>query len=164
MTLIRILSCLTFLITAATAAPKNITDYFLAIPNQAFTEGSPAELLKIIKRGEDGSVLDTKNGYMRLSGDGAQVSLQVALFRFADKSPLLAVAWGNLEEPDFTHVTFFRERGGRMEKADRSILPAIDSGSHRFELPRLGRTVIIRNAGGEILLKYTWDGTQFRKE
>lgn len=155
----RILSALAALVVTASAAPKTIADYFLAIPHQVFTEGSPAELLKIIKRGENGSVLDSKNGYMRLAGDGAQVSLQIALFRFEDKSPLLAIAWGELEESDFTHVTLFREKEGKMIAADRSILPVPDSPKHRFELPRHGRTVIIRNA--KVLSKWTWDGKRF---
>jgi len=51
---------------------------------------------------------------MRLTGDGAQVSLQIALFRFEDKTPLLAISWGDLEKPDFTHVSFFTEKEGRM--------------------------------------------------
>lgn len=162
MNLLRIFFALVALVVTASAAPKTIDEYFLAIPHQVFTEGSPAEILKIIKRGESGSLLDSKNGYMRLAGDGAQVSLQVALFRFEDKSPLLAIAWGDLEEPDFTHVTLFLEKEGKMISADRSILPVADSPDHRFELPRYGRTVIIRN--GKVLSKWTWDGKRFVKE
>lgn len=164
MNLLRIFLILALFTMTASAAPKGVADYFLGIPSQDFTEGSPAELLAIIKRGEGRSLLDTKRGYMRLSGDGAQVSLQIALFRYADKSPLLAISYGILEEPDFTHVSFFTEKNGKMILADRTILPVPDSDENRFELPHHGRTIIIRDARGKILSQWTWDGRAFMKE
>lgn len=162
--LLSTLACITVLIASGSAATQSIVEYFLAIPRQTFTEGSPDELLAIIKRGESGSFIDSKNGFMRLTGDGAQVSLQIALFRYDDKSPLLAVAWGELEQPDFTHLTFFHEKDGKMVVADRTILPVADSTKHRFELPRHGRTVTVRDAKSKVLSKWTWDGKHFQKE
>lgn len=164
MKLVRILSLFTLLTLAVSAAPKSIADYFSGIPPQDFTEGTPTQLLAIIKRGEGKNLLDAKNGYMRLEGDGAQVSLQIVLFRFADKEPLLAVAYGILEEPEFTHVSFFTEKNGKMILANRAILPVPDSKERRFELPRFGRTITVRDPKGAPLSKYTWDGERFRNE
>jgi hypothetical protein len=115
----------------------------------------------MMKRGDGNSLVDTKNGYMRLEGDGAQVSLQIALFRYSDKSPLLAVSWGNLEEADFTHLTFFVEKNGKMVVVDRHIFPHPDSDEHVFELPRYGRTVTVRNVKNAIISKYEWTGEKF---
>ena len=98
---------------------QSVADYFSRIPTQSFTEGAPQQLVNLAKNGQ--GFVDRKNGFLRLDDDGAQVSLQVALFRFEDKSPLLIVAWGNLEEPDFTHLTIFREAGGKMVKANRNL-------------------------------------------
>ena len=164
MKLVAIISCLVFLNLNASAATKNVEECFLGIPDQTFTEGDPAELLEIIKRGDDGSILNAKNGYMRLSGDGAQVSLQIALFRFVDKTPLLVIAWGNLEEPDFTHLSFFRESNGKMIPEPRAILSVGDSEKHRFELPRFGRTILVKNPEGKTLSKHTWDGRKFSND
>jgi len=141
------------------ANAQSISDYFSRIPSQSFTEGTPGQLVNLAKNGQ--GFVDPRNGFLRLDGDGAQVSLQVALFRFEDKSPLLIVAWGNLEEPDFTHLTLFREKGGKMVKANRNILPAADSEGHRFELPRHGRTILIRNPAGRVISKWTWNGSEF---
>ncbi|MFT4176015.1 MAG: hypothetical protein QM627_05110 [Luteolibacter sp.] len=152
-----IFGCLLSFITPVSA--QDVAQYFSRIPRQVFTEGTTRELVKLA-RGDQG-VVDTKNGYFRLDGDGAQVSLQVALFRFTDRSPLLVVAWGELEEPDFTHVTLFRETGGKMVVADRKILPVADSPGLRFELPRHGRTVIVRDAAGKTVSKWTWSGEEF---
>ncbi len=146
----------------AAIGASTVTDYFLRIPLQGFTEGSPQELVKIMQRGN--GLIDTKNGYFRLEGDGAQVSLQGALFRHEDKSPLLVVAWGHLEEADFTHLTLFKELDGKMVVANRKIFPVADSDDLRFELPRQGRTVIVRNAAGKEVSRWTWVKDAFVRE
>jgi hypothetical protein len=158
-----LLVALALLPLAAKAAPT-ITDYFLRIPHQGFTEGTPQQLVQIMQRGEGRGLIDTKNGYFRMEGDGAQVSLQGALFRHEDKSPLLVVAWGNLEEPDFTHLTIFKEVKGKMVVANRKIFPVADSDTLRFELPRHGRTVIVRNAAGKEVSRWTWVKDSFVQE
>ena len=158
------LACAAIAMLSSFAAAETVADYFLDLPRQVFHEGTPAELLAIMKRGEGESVVDTKNGFLKLEGDGAQVSLQVALFRYEDKRPLIAVAWGELEEPDFTHLTLFEEKEGKLVVARRGIFPVADSPKLRFELPREGRTVIVRDAAGTTVSKWTWKGDKFAKE
>lgn len=158
------LACLMVATVRSPAASETVVDYFLALPQQVFHEATPGELLDIMKRGEGESIVDAENGFLRLEGDGAQVSLQVALFRYEDKRPLLVVAWGELEEPEFTHLTFFEEKDGKMAVARRGIFPVADSSEVRFELPREGRTVIVRDATGSIVSKWMWKGDKFVKE
>ena len=141
------------------ASSQTISDYFSRIPHQVFCEAKPAELLKLAQKGQ--GVVDTKNGYVRLDGDGAQVSLQIALFRYKDQNPLLVVAWGDLEEKDFTHLTIFQEQNGKMKVADRKLFPINDSKKLSFELPRQGRTIIVRKHSGEVSSRWTWNGTSF---
>lgn len=143
-------------------AAQDVAQYFSRLPRQGFTEAPPPELLKLARGGQ--GVIDIKNGYFHLDGDGIQVSLTVALFRFTDRSPLLVVAWGDLEEPDFTHLTLFLESEGKMVVADRTTFPVADSSRRRFELPRHGRTVMVRDAAGNPVSKWTWDGTEFLKQ
>jgi len=155
-----IIPCLT-LIFVGIAGADTITEYFKRIPRQEFTEGTPVQLVDYAKDGQ--GLIDIKNGYFSLEGDGAQVSLQVALFRYENKEPLLVVAWGFLEEEDFTNLTIFQENGGKMVVADRKIFPVANSEEVIFELPRHGRTVIVKNSAGAVLSKWTWDGAAFRK-
>jgi len=77
---------------------------------------------------------------------------------------LIVVAWGELEEPDFTHLTLFEEKDGKLVVARRGIFPVADSAKLRFELPREGRTVIVRDATGTPLSKWTWKGDKFAEE
>lgn len=150
-----ILLSLLFVVVAPAA---DVTGCFLKVPHQPFLEGTPAKLLEIAGDQREG-VIDKPNGYVFVPGDGAQVSLQIVLFRHRDKSPLLAIAWGNLEEEDFTHLTLFREEAGKMVVAERAIFPVADSADVRFELPRHGRTVIVKTPAG--VEKWTWDGAKF---
>ena len=110
---------------------------------------------------------------MSVSGDGAQPSFELALFRYRDGRPLLAIYSGELEGDDSVALEFF-ELGadGKMHKASRQIFPIGDqwsSGEHdrkyedfRFELPRRGRTILVRSAKSKkVLHKVTWTGEKF---
>ena len=49
-----------------------------------------------------------------------------------------------------------------MHEVKRSIFPITDEKGYLFELPRKGRTVIVRaEKGGKLKAKYTWDGGKF---
>jgi hypothetical protein len=55
---------------------------------------------------------------------------------------------------------------GKMHKGPRSIVPVPDADTEkanwRFELPRHGRTIRVRNQkSGKILRKFTWNGEKF---
>jgi hypothetical protein len=107
---------------------------------------------------------------MRCTGDGAQPNFEIALFRYRGGRPLLALCQGELEGADSLFLDFF-EMGsdGKMHKARRPIFPADDAGSDqgdwRFELPRQGRTVLLRNQkSGKVLRKFTWNGEKFVEE
>jgi hypothetical protein len=153
----------TLLLTAilqASAAEKGIADYFRELPSQEFTEVAPSDLM----RSGPNRLIDSRNGYMFLKGDGAQVSLEIALFLYPNRQPLLAVAWGTYMEEDFTHLSFFTEREGEMVSVNRGIFPVSDSGDLRFELPRKGLTVVIRDASGKVLSQWTWNHTRFTED
>jgi hypothetical protein len=109
---------------------------------------------------------------MHCDGDGAQPSFEVALFRYRDGRPLLAVCSAELEADDsasaYVDLSFF-ELGadGKMQETKPSIFPIADSENDRlkFELPREGRTIVVRaRKSGKILHKVTWNGEKFQKD
>jgi hypothetical protein len=54
-----------------------------------------------------------------------------------------------------------------MREIKRSIFPVADSKDNRwnFDLPREGRTVVVRvRKTGKVLHKLTWDGEKFQEE
>jgi hypothetical protein len=158
----RLVLCL--FLTTGSAFSQGIVEYFKALPPSGFLEGTTAQLLDIMKRAEGKSFIDTKNGYMYLEGDGAQVSLQVALFRFDDKTPLLVVAHGELEEESFTKLSFFTEVKKKMVPMERSIFPVANGPKRKFTLPHKGRTIIVSHASGKEESRWTWEDEAFVKE
>jgi hypothetical protein len=160
----------------------SIIDYFLLLPAKDF-EAPLAAWLNSMRTDAvfflcDATPhnIDEQNGYMRCAGDGAQPEFEVALFRYRDGRPLLALCCGELEGPDSTQLQFF-ELGsdGKMQQISRSILPSPDMKNDpelgyekegaRFELPRKGRTILVRaQKGGKILHRFTWNGEAFQNE
>jgi hypothetical protein len=147
-----------------------VVDYFLLLPRDYF-EGSPAGWLSFLRQPKCG-VVDIANGYISCTGDGAQPEFEVALFRYRDsaRAGLLAVCQGELEGPDSVYLDFF-ELGsdGKMKKLRRSIFPVADAGNDkgdwRFQLPREGKTVLVRHQrGGKTLRKLTWNREKFQDE
>ena len=147
----------------------SIVDYYLLLPKDTF-ETPPRQWLHNAK-------VDKENGYMDVSGDGAQPSFDVALFRYRDGRPLLAVCEGELEGDDRVIINFYRlGADGRMEKASRRIFPIEDRWSERadepdlsrnwyFELPRHERTVLVRSLKTKkVLHRVTWNGEKFGEE
>ena len=161
--------CLPLTLRAADERKMTVVDYFLRLPDKTL-EAPPRAWLG------NAQVIDKQNGYISIAGDGAQPSFQVALFRYRDGRPLLALCSGELEGDDSVTLEFF-ELGsdGKMHKASRRIFPIGDrwsSGEYeskyedfRFELPRHGRTVLVRSAKTKkVLHKVTWNGEKFVEE
>ena len=153
---------------AADKEKLTVVDYFLLLPEKTFEAPAKAWL--------QNAEIDKQNGYMEVSGNGAQPSFQIALFRYRDSRPLLAIYSGALEGDDSVALEFYQlGTDGKMHKAPRKIFPIGDQGSSgeyeakcedfRFELPRRGRTILVRSAKSKkILHKVMWNGEQFRKE
>lgn len=150
--------------TPAVLGGQGVVEYFLDLPADApFLEGTTAELIKQMKEKSGRSFIDTKNGYMFLEGDGGQRSLQIVLFRYRDKRPLLAVAWGDAEEAPFTDLLFYTKSGKKMVPVKRSIFPVAAAKNRRFILPREGRTVKVTSSSGRGESSWIWDGEAFQQ-
>ena len=108
-----------------------VVDCFLSLPTDTF-EGPPAEWLKFIKQPAGGGAIDIANGYLSCTGDGAQPPFEVALFRFSDGRPLLAVCSGELEGQDSLFLVFYElGRDNQMRVASRKIFPIQDRGNRQ---------------------------------
>ena len=146
------------------AAKDTISDYFQRLAAPSFLEVPASQLLRHTK-GNKLDVVDTKNGFLFIQGDGAQVSLEAALFRYSDGHPLIAVSYGELEVADFINIEFFLEKDGKIIPARQIAFPfPTNGGKLRFDLPRVGRTIIVKNPQGKTVAKITWNGASFVKE
>jgi hypothetical protein len=143
---------------------RTLEDYFKMLP-EGVLEGEPARMWAWAKT-MPGTVLDVANGYLRSEGDGAQGDFEVALFRHADDRPLLAICQGEPGETDFWYLHFYElGEGGKLKEANRKLLPLGNEPRRKFELPRQGRTIVVRDTRSQkVLSRWTWDGGRFVRE
>jgi hypothetical protein len=156
-------------IRAADEKKMTVVEYYLLLPEKTFEAPARSWL-------QNATVIDKQNGYMRITGDGAQPNFEVALFRYRDGRPLVAICQGELEGDDRVGLEFFDlSPDGKMRQTSREIFPIGDqwsSGDYdkryedfRFELPRHGRTVVVRSAKTKkVLHRVTWNGEKFVRE
>ncbi len=149
---------------AAEAKRQTIGDYFVQLPGSTF-ETPAKDWLKFLRQPKSG-VYDVANGYLSCTGDGAQAPFEAALFRYKDDRPLLAVCQGELEGRNSKFLAFYEQQSdGRMLEVPRTIFPIANEQGYVFELPRKGRTIIVRTEkGGKLKAKYTWNGEKFVEE
>jgi len=149
---------------AADAKRLTIGDYFVRLPGGTF-EAPAKDWLKFLHQPKSG-VYDAANGYLSCTSDGAQAPFEAALFRYKDDRPLLAVCQGELEGKNSKYLAFYEAASdGRMLEVPRTIFPIANEKGYVFELPRKGRTIVVRTEkGGKLKGKYTWDGEKFVEE
>jgi hypothetical protein len=143
----------------------SIVDYFLLLPPDTFEGASPSSWLTFLKQPGSGSI-DTADGYMNCTGDGAQPEFELALFRFTDGRPLLAMSTGELEGRNSMFLVFYElGKDNRMHVASRKIFPIRDGDNWQFILPKKGRIITLKNAKtGKVLSQFEWNGSTFEKK
>jgi hypothetical protein len=143
----------------------SVVDYFVLLPPDTFEGASPSSWLSFIKQPGAGSI-DSANGYMSCTGDGAQPEFAVVLFRFSDGRPLLAMSTGELEGRDSMFLVFYQlGTDNRMHKASRGIFPIGDGGNRQFVLPKQGRTITVKNSQtAKVLSQFEWNGATFQRK
>ncbi len=122
--------CLGLSLRAADERKMTVVDYFLRLPDKTL-EAPPRAWLG------NAQVIDKQNGYISITGDGAQPSFQVALFRYRDGRPLPRVCSGELEGDNSVTLDFF-ELGadGKMHKVSRRVFSIGDRWSNGTDEPQ----------------------------
>jgi len=152
--------------------PPSVVDYMLLLPSDTF-EGPAASWLYVMRA--NGNTIDKKNGYMSCPGDGAQPEFELALFRYRDGRPLLALCSGELEGEDSVSLRFYElGANGKMQPIDHWMFPIPDVSYNpetastktnwKFKVPHTGKTITIESPKGmKTLYKLTWNGERFEK-
>lgn len=161
-----------------TASRRTVADYFLAIPPQDLGLGSgisPAErqeLLNQAQQGQNGSVYDPNNGYLKVIVPNNETcnTYTIAIFSRPNASPLVAVNQSctvgdavKILDPDqnWSDVT------ATVLPADLSIDPDL-SDMTVVILPQFGRTIEVYREDGNnqrsLVGRYTFDGDRFVAE
>ena len=121
---------------AKPAPPKTVLDYFLLLPKQSYfaLPLSGAERRAYLK--DKRAVVDLKNDYILFPGDGAQGTLEFALFRF--KGRVTVVIRDDFEEG---RLDFLRYENGRWKDVTKAMMPTPYNARYDYHVPRRGTTI-----------------------
>ena len=127
--------------------PKTVRDFFMSLPEQYFSldcclykrtyRQAKIEYLKRYLMVED-----TPNGFMSGGGDAAQEGFEMALFKRADGSYLVALyTYGEGGIEDTPWCKFLDYSKGKWTDVSRRVVPDYSKEKYEYKLPRRGTTI-----------------------
>jgi hypothetical protein len=144
---------------ARSKAPRTVVDFYLLLPGSYF-EIDRRSLLDP----KYGAIVDIKNGYLRTWHDGAQVQLNVCLFRRPDRSYLVAVSgnYGDLSASWAPFLCFYVYQSGHLVDVTKATQPAGFDENLEYDLPRYGTTITGFNEAGKRIHHLVWRNGRFQ--
>ncbi len=128
------------IVEAKVAAPKTVLDYFLLLPARGrFATETPKNQRRAWLREKSSDlkpVVDIKNDYILAPGDGAQGTIQFALFRY--KGRVLVVMRDDFEDGT---LDFLRYENGRWKDVTKQMMPVPYNVHYDYHVPRWGTTI-----------------------
>ncbi len=109
----------------------------------------------------NGAVVDIKNGYIHAAGDGAQTPIYVCLFKRQHGLPLVAVKSYEPDTREYTHLDFYEYKNGALVEVEKGVLPVKVNENFKYEMPRYGSTIEVRDQHGRKLYSLNWSGQRF---
>lgn len=134
-----------------------VVDYFHAL---GFFEDPARDNSRMLNEAL-GAVVDIPNGYLYAVGDGAQGPLWVCVFRRTDRSHLVAVMSRSPDTDAYTDLRFYRAAGDGYAEVTESVLPEPVRGGWKYDLPRYGTTIRVRDEHGRPHHDLAWTGERF---
>jgi hypothetical protein len=145
---------------AQSSSPRTVLDYYLLLPERYF-EANKEQRVKWMLDPTRGAVVDIKNGYLYAPGDGAQTAIYVCLFKRLHGLPLIAVKSHDPDSQGYTHLDFYEHKNGALVEVKKGVLPVKVNENFKYEMPRYGRTIEVRDQRGRKLYSLNWSGRRF---
>jgi hypothetical protein len=142
---------------ATTTKPVTVVDYYMLLPQDYFEV--PASSRKNLIDASGGGFVDKANGFLFAQGDGAQPSLDVALFKRKDGNYIVAVHSDATEETD-GFLDFYTWNGTKLVGV-ANLLPKPFDPKFTYKIPRRGTTISVSSVKGSKRYSYRWNGTKF---
>jgi hypothetical protein len=149
------------LITAAPPAVAQrltVLDYFRLV--DVFEDPAVTHDWMIDPR--NGGVVDIPNGYLYAAGDGAQEPVWICVFRDRAGEQVIGVKMESADDQAYTtRLSFHRYRDGRLVEVTALVLPEPVNADWRYEMPRYGTTIHVRDRAGRPLHDLAWNRERF---
>lgn len=140
--------------------PRTVVDYYLLLPHRYFDIDRRSLLSP-----KYGGIVDINNGYLHTWSDGAQVQLDVCLFKRTDHSYLVAISgnYGNDAPGDWgPFLDLYAYRKGCLVDVTKAALPQGFNENLEYELPRYGTTIHGVSMAGDPICDLIWKGGRFQ--
>ena len=148
-------------LNAETPAQKQtVLDYFMRLPDKYFEVTQQGRKDLVSK--ENRAIVDVPQGYLRAPGDGAQPTLEVALFKQSSGGYLVGVCHNRDDEND-GFLDFYVEKNGKLVEKN-GMLPIKYNAGLIYTLPRHGTTISVNSSSGKTSYKLAWNGSRFEKK
>jgi hypothetical protein len=152
------------------AKPKTVLDYFLLLPYEPFFheigESQSARKKWLYEKGV-GNIIDIKNDYIRMSGDAAQPTMYMALFRYHGRVLVGVYEYGE-GGVEMASLHFMRYENGRWKDVTKAMLPVSYNDHYFYRLPRYGTTIRVTRGdpigedGGKKVYDLVWIKGRFK--
>ncbi len=148
-------------ISAQTSGPRTVLDYYKILPDKFF-EADRKQRLDWMLDPKRGAIVDSKNGYLYAPGDGAQTDIYLSLFKKRSREYVVGVKYYAPDTQDFTYLEFYVYQNGSWTEVTKSVVPVKISDQLKYELPRRGTSVSVKDKRGRQLYYLVWSGEKFR--
>jgi hypothetical protein len=145
---------------AQPTVPKTILDYYLLLPDKYF-EANKEQRVKWMLDPHRGAVVDIANGYIYAPGDGAQTGLYVCLFKRTRGRAVVAVKSHPSDTHEYTDLHFYEYRNGALTEVTETVLPVKVNEHLKYNLPRYGKAIGVRDRRGKKMYSLVWSGQRF---
>jgi hypothetical protein len=137
--------------------PQSLIDDFLNAPLD-YLPATRLERWEMIKPESPRLlVMDTRNGYARIAGDGGLPGYELGLFRDQDQGYVFAL---QTQWTQGQTTVFLKREANRWVDVSRNILPDYEE-DKAYEIPHVGRDLKLLGADGRVEKIYRWNGQRF---
>lgn len=109
-----------------------------------------------------GAIVDLRNGFLFAPGDGAQTDIYLSLFKRRDARYVIALKYYASNSQDFSYLECYIYQAGSWADVTKSVIPVNLSDELKYELPRYGKVIRVRDKKGKRLYDLVWRGQKFR--
>ncbi|MBX7174413.1 MAG: hypothetical protein K1X72_25800 [Pyrinomonadaceae bacterium] len=167
--------------TIASAQPKTVTDYYLAMPSNLYNFNQVKDKVALIKdRKKNIKIEDIKNGYLRIESNDWEGFGEVALFKKGDGSYIIGQTEVGCGPICTGSVDFWTYQAGTWTNVTKQVLTFSKADLNKifaerhveeseraayFELPRVGRKMKLKlgegGEGDDVLAEFDWNSVRF---
>ena len=139
-------------------ARRTVLDYFRLLPME--TGIFEVENREALLKKDWPHIVDVRNDYLQVTGDGAQRSFQIAVFRHHGRD-LVAVSSTDGTDYDFD---LWRDENKMWRNVTKSLSPVANRFDLHFVLPRSGTSIKVYKANGSHISNLRWKQGKFHRE